>query len=408
MMTSPSTSPQQTEDAEVTATPESQETNQQPEQTVDYDALETKIGSRLAQALGDEAPDDGPEETPDESGETPGEPGRTPDESEEGDSETPGESGEEAETPDESEENEKAEEAAADDSEQSPDAPTLPDPYRRSLKAYGWSDDEIDQNLEALGDKFLDTAQKIHSNRNAELQKWADAGRKAREQSQQQGDPNALQSDPNASPGDQNAQSQTGSQQNGQVPSSLKPVDADALKEKYGEDELIDQIVAPVNATIQAINSILPQLEQGVQQSQQNEQHALVREIESFFGDDSLEPYRDLYGDSNSDEPLAEEQWERRNKVLETADALIAGAELQGRKLSTREALELAHDTVSTEFQKQAVRKGIKKTAKQRNRGITTRPSNRGSEGVTPKGQPQSREDLETRTAQRLKKAFSA
>lgn len=48
------------------------------------------------------------------------------------------------------------------------DSPTLPDSYRRSLKAYGWTDDEIAQNLKSLGSSFIGTAAKIHSNRNAD------------------------------------------------------------------------------------------------------------------------------------------------------------------------------------------------------------------------------------------------
>ncbi|KKL89127.1 hypothetical protein LCGC14_1917790, partial [marine sediment metagenome] len=68
---------------------------------------------------------------------------------------------------------------AADEGDSAPTAPILPSSHRRSLAAYGWSDEEIDQNLEVLGEKFIDVASKLHANRNEEVSAWAQAGRRA-------------------------------------------------------------------------------------------------------------------------------------------------------------------------------------------------------------------------------------
>lgn len=376
------------------------EEGQDPQQTTesDYAGVEAKVGEGLAKIFSKDPTDDpGSEDRPVEAKDDPADDSDSdPADASADDPDPDSDSDDDGDNPDDPDggepDNELEDEAGAVADGPDPDAPTLPDAYRRSLKAYGWNDDEIDTNLKTLGDKFLDTAQKIHTNRNAEVQQWANAGRQAREQQQQPGGA----TDPARQPTD-----------DANLPSSLKPVDSEALKEKYGEDELIAEIVGPVNATIKAINALLPQLEQGVQHSQQNEQQALIREIEGFFTDESLKPYRELYGDSTNGQTLQPEHWDRRNKVLETADALMAGAKLQGRNIDVREALELAHDSVSTEFKETAVRNGIKKEAKKRNRGITNKPSSRGKGGAGETGPVNSRQGLEGRIAQRMKKVFS-
>jgi len=294
---------------------------------------------------------------------------------------------------DDSDEEDEAGEAAASDG-----APTLPDAYRRSLYAYGWKDEEIDQNLESLGDSFIKTAERIHGNRNAELQQWAQAGRDARTQQEGQatGQPDS---------GQQTNQPSQQSQQ-GQLPQKLQPVDADKLKQEYGEDELIDAIVGPVNATIESVNSILPQLQQGQQAAEQAQVQQVQREVEKFFGDESMTLYTELYGSEK--DGLSDEQVGHRNKVLDTAYDLMVGAQsLRNQALPLEEALEHAHQIVAKDFNTTAARNSVKREAKQRNRGISQKPSRRrGGKDKPVNGRPQNRSELESRTSQRLKKAF--
>lgn len=363
--------------------------DQQPDDATlspeDRDALASKLASKL-----DDLDSDDPDGFDDSDGST----DATSDEATDGDDDgqtTAGEGSEGGEkdgdegdaSDDSSEGDQQTDQGAAADG-----APTLPDAYRRSLHAYGWKDEEIDQNLEALGERFIDTAARIHTNRNQELTSWADAGRKAREQRQ-------------SAPASQGqAQPSTN-----QPPEGLQPVDIAKLKEKYGEDEEeLVELASRVNATVEQVRQILPQVQQAQRVVQQAEVDALVREIDTFFRDDSLKPFTDRYGDGQAS--LTDEQRQNRDAVLDLADAMIEGAQLQGRELSVQQALTYAHDSLTADQQASAVREAVKQEAKRRNRGISQRPSNRGSQqsrGPAVK----TRSDLETATQDRLRAAFS-
>lgn len=371
-------------DHEETLVEEQDETTQEgaeeAAEEVDYEALEAKVSENLSAAFGDEDDSEQDDTEVDE------EPEEGAEESEE---ESDEEDAEESEESDEGEESE--EEAAAEPAD--PDAPTLPEAHRRSLKAYGWNDDEINQNLKALGSSFIQTAEKIHSNRNAELSQWAAAGRQKREQEGgEQGTTDGQQSTQQAQQG---------------LPGELKPVDAAKLKEQYGDDDLIDAIVGPVNAAIQSINSTLPQLQQGTQQAQQANTQAVTQQVDEFFGDESVKPYKSLYGDNT--EEVTEEQLTNRNKVLDTAYDLMVGANVvHGRQMNVKEALQHAHEIVSKDFKTNAVRDGLKKQAKQRNKGIVNKPSSRkGGESRGKPGKPRTRRELENKVASKLGEAFS-
>jgi hypothetical protein len=266
------------------------------------------------------------------------------------------------------------------------DAPTLPDAYVRSLKSRGWTDEKIAADYTKFGLDFVDLAERIHKSRNSEVAEWAAAGRNAIAQQQQ------------ATPPQQQQQRQA------ETPAGLKPVDVAKLKEKYGEDEaMIDDIVGPVNQAIEHINRMLPQIQQTQQRSQQAELDMLEKQVGSFFGGKELEPYRTVYGDSAT-AVLNKDQIVARNKVLETANALIVGAKVQHRDLSLGEALQFAHDAVSGDFKEQAVRTTIKKELKQRKQGISLKPTARGNNGQFKGGSGKT--DRERSVAAGLKAAF--
>ena len=254
--------------------------------------------------------------------------------------------------------------------------PTLPDSYRRSLKSYGWEDEDIDQNLAVLGDRFISTAAKIHQNRNEEVTRWADAGRAIR-QNQPEEKKTELQ--------------------------VLKPLDQSKLEEHYGNDKMIGEIIGPVNAVIQQINAIMPMVMSSQQATAQAELETLGKQVEGFFGGKELEPYRELYGDSK--EPLKDQHFQARNKVLDTANALIVGAKQNGRSLTLGEALQLSHDAVSGGFKAKAARTTLVKQVKTREKGISLPPSGHKT-SVTQTG-PKDRATFEKDTAARLKRVFT-
>lgn len=265
-------------------------------------------------------------------------------------------------------------------------SPTLPESIRRSLKAYGWEDAEIDSNLKSLGASFITTASKIHDNRNTETARMAAEGRAARERASAEAAQRAA---------------------NPQQAEALKPLDVAALKTKYGEDKMVDEIAGPINAVIAQINQMMPQVQQSQKAARDAEMSSFGKKIEDFFGSKALKPYAKLYGDSAAGE-LVQDNWNARNKVLETADALMYGAKQQGRTITLEAAMEQAHDSVSSGFKVAAVRAGIKKELVTRSKGITLRPANKGNAGLgNVNGPVKSRSDLESRVAANLRKTFS-
>lgn len=339
--------------------------------TFDRAALENKVSGGLSALFGDEPEAETEEE-------------KTSLES----SDVPNEDNDKNEVAGDAESNEEKEEKEEKAEEQpeaaaAKNAPTLPAAYRRSLKAYGWEDADIDSNLKLLGASFITTAQKIHDNRNQEVSGWAEAGRAARAKVQA--------ADPKQPTAEQALAGQ-----------ALKAIDMTAVKAHFGEDKMIDTFFAPVNAMIEKINAVLPLIEKSQASSQQAEIAALGNQIEEFFSAADLKPYAKLYGDVKVG--LENPHFNARNKVLEMADALQHGALAQGRKLSFKDALQTAHDSLSTGFKVEAVRKEIKGKLQQRQAGITLKPSSKGA--VAGNGPVKNRADLEKRTAQRLKMAF--
>lgn len=268
-----------------------------------------------------------------------------------------------------------AEEAAASD------APILPASHIRSLKAAGWTDEEITESAAQLGDKFLAFSSKVHAGRNAETARLAELGRQT--QARQQATP-VIQAAPAAS-------SSTG----------LKPFDIKALKGKYGDDALIDELVGPVNQVIEHLNRMTPQVQAFQNQARNTANETLGKQVDAFFGDASLKDFHETYGKSSA--AATDAQMGSRAQVLQLADALIAGGTLQGRSYSVEEALTMALDHHTADQQKNVARAEIRKGLKDRTKAITLRPS--GKAGPTSKP-GDSRKELESRVGKKLAEIF--
>ena len=264
---------------------------------------------------------------------------------------------------------------------------TIPDSHRRSLKAYGYSDEWIDEQAEALGLKFNEFAIGVHEKRNAEIARWAQAGQSLRNQNQPQ------QPQVPASP-------QAPAQM--QLPQTVQPIDLRQMQEKYGEQEFLEDMVAPVNNVINAINAVLPGLQTSIRKVEQTEQDAISARINTFFDSEEIKPFRKLYG--GSEKPLTQEQIATRNQMLDMADLILTGAHGQGQNLNFKEAMVAAHDAVSANFRETAVRQTIKKEAKKRNRGISQKPSKRRAGTPVSSGNEQT--DRERRIAAKMREVF--
>lgn len=242
----------------------------------------------------------------------------------------------------------------------------IPAAYRRSLKAYQWSDSEIDAAAKANPEGFLKTAEKIHMNRVQETQRWADLGRKER-----------------TNPAPEKAV-------------ESKKFDAAALRAKYGNEPFIDAMELQHAQLEEARAFMSSSRERQAAQELEN----LTKQVDGYFSSKELEPYHDHYGKSG--QTLTDKQLGERQKVLETADLLISGARSMGRPITLDEALTMAHDSVSSPIAAKVAVKKIETQVKARQQQITLRP---GSRAPAPKAAD--RKDLEGKVKAKLATVFS-
>jgi hypothetical protein len=158
-----------------------------------------------------------------------------------------------------------------------------------------------------------------------------------------------------------------------------------------------------VNKVLAKINEVLPSFQQGAKASQAAREDALATEIERFFTAGGMKSYADLYGASAT--KLQPDQITRRNEVLEMADAILAGAKLQGRDVPLDDALSAAHESVSAGFKEQAIRSGLTKAVKSRSAGRSLVPSKKTGRGEQ-SSRPADEASLERKVKGRLKAVF--
>ena len=176
------------------------------------------------------------------------------------------------------------------------------------------------------------------------------------------------------------------------------------MVEKFGNQELIEALAGPVNAAISALTPVLQSVERTQAEAKRTHREALARTVQDFFTAKEMAPYAEIYGQDEAN--LTKPQFVMRDKVLETADALISGAILQGRTPpSVQDALTLAHDSVASPVRETIIRDKIRKDVKRREANITLRPTAQGRRASG--GPPRDRQELFGRTEDRLAKAFS-
>ena len=270
------------------------------------------------------------------------------------------------------------EEAVVGDDKKS--TPTLPEAYRRSLRAYGWEEAEIDSAMNDNAEGFTLTAMKIHRTRNEEISKFAEIGRKAR----------------------QTATVATEPESGDVTQKSFHAIDRDKLVEQYGNEEIIDALIGPMQERIAVLDELLPEVRESAKQARQSRQDTLGTAIDTFFESPEMVPFADLYGDKTARTPAQKEKFDG---VLELADAIIYGAAGQGRSLTFEDAMESAHADISKGFTQKVVRSEIKETVKAREKSISLKPSH-GGKATKSGGKPNTRKQLERKTKTALAKVF--
>ena len=254
----------------------------------------------------------------------------------------------------------------------------IPEAYRRSAKARGWSDKEIEDFGNTQPELALQTLERIHTSRVEEVNDWANRGRQ-------------LKAD-------------EGTTEPTETPATtLIPIDTAALIETYGNEELIKGIVDPINKAIASLSPVVEDARVAQEQAVKTRQEALMTTIDKFFGAESMAPYNELYG--KTWDALTDTQRSTRDSVLEMADALVAGARAQGRILSVDNALLLAHDATTTTMKEKIIRDGVREQVTERAASLTLKPNVRG-QTPDPAAPPRNREELLSRADGWLAKAF--
>ena len=356
-----------------------------PEDAFDEDALADKISSGFAAAFGTEDEDDYQDDPQDDNDDY-----RFSEEDEADNEEDEEQDHEDAGSADDDID----EQDAVDD-----DAPTISTAHERSLLANHTREEIADLYKNMGAERFSDYAARQHEKRNTETQRMAELGRMAKSL----GQPSQTSGTPAASGPHQNQTTPA----NPGPSSKIEPVSVEVLREKFGDDELIDTFAQQMNAQAAVLNQMMSQQQQAQQSLEQQASESLSRQVESFFADPALKAFGDHYGPAGA--PLTPEQERARVEVLEMADALVSGAQFQGRTVSVQDALARAHGALSVEVSEASVRRKIKQDAKKRNRGITARPSRRTATGqadLSRKGEPSDEKELQARTRTRLKQVF--
>jgi hypothetical protein len=232
----------------------------------------------------------------------------------------------------------------------------------------------------------MKTFERMHESRTKEIGEWADLGRKIR---QTPVVPSGTSVQPVVAPAPAPVH-------------SLQPIDVKSLVEKYGNQELVEALAGPVNAAIAAVSPLMQRAADNERASKEAAQETLGKTVQDFFTAPEMKPFNTVYGTSIA--KLTAGQVEMRGKVLETADALIAGAAFQGRRLSVNEALTLAHDTVSSGTKENVIREKIRTDVTRRERQITMKPTAIGRRAAG--GPPRDRAELVGRTSDRLAAVF--
>ena len=254
----------------------------------------------------------------------------------------------------------------------------MPDAYYRAAVHRGWKPEEIKEFFDSSPKIAKRTFANIYESVNKSSKEFATLGRMKLEQQRQ--------------------------------PTEFKGVDIDKLKETYGEDEPLMDIVLEVQRQNKVLSEqIQKQTSQQQTQVSNRELKALEQQIDSFFIADDLKLYEDFYGPGKNatggitqPDELTPGQRANRRAALKIGDEIIAGNSYQGYEMPVIEALELAHLRITAPIKEQKIREDIISKVVKRSKSITLKGS--GKKAVVEKNEPFSEEALEGKTKQRVKK----
>lgn len=247
------------------------------------------------------------------------------------------------------------------------DSVEMPDAYFRAAVHQGWKPEDVKEFFEADPKRALRTLENIYNSTNKLSSEFAKLGQARMKDA----DPQKTEE---------------------------KSLDLDKYRSEYGDDDPLVKELEAMQKRLDEVGAQKPQ--QGTLQQQfqpQFDTAQLQKQIDTFFSSDNLGAYEDYYGLERDPGDLTQNQAKRRWEVLNTADQIMMGAQVQGKEMSVSQALESAHLLVSEPVREQAVRKDLLSKVKKRSRGLTLKPKSADSPAKKKPG-----EGLEAKVQERL------
>lgn len=264
-----------------------------------------------------------------------------------------------------------------DDSGGDDDATILPAGHRRAALARGWTSEEIDHFVATKPEEAVATFRTTFNEWQQENSQWSARGRALLAAKTDEGKRDDKKKDD----------------------SPLSKFDADALIGSYGNEELINALVTPLNQMVEQINTATGQLTRSEKEVAESRAITLATEAQTFLISETMKPYEKVYGVEVKD--LSANQFENRMQLFEEADTIVAGAKAHGKNISVSEALTRAHASITQETRDEGIRSEIRSSMKKRTK--TSRGSRQRSAPADKKDEPISEEELVKRTDARLK-----
>lgn len=259
-----------------------------------------------------------------------------------------------------------------------PEKPPLPDNYFRAAQHQGWEPEEIAEFYNKDPEKAVKTFGKIYESTNNLSQQFAAAGRAAIE-----------------------LQKKTQPVIQSQVVEQKPIMDVEKLRKQYEDDpfgamvELVKGVTQKPEPVPQATQ--IPQTVATTNRQTFEEDMAVLQQLNQFYGAEDMKAYESFYGAAKSADGVPLYDWRvltpgqqaNRQAVVDLADRILAGVELQGKQMSVAQGLELAHLSVTSSMTEQVVRDKLVSAVKKRSKGITLKPSGAktSSDGVAGGGQ---------------------
>lgn len=262
------------------------------------------------------------------------------------------------------------------------DGPILPSGHRRAALNRGYTYEEIDHFLATKPDEAIKRFEELFDNYRDENSRWSDRGRQLLGASQETSETDKVQADKLSEP--------------------LPHYDVAALVEKHGNEELLNDLIAPLNAAIDRQNATTERLDKSEKFLKDTETEALSNVIQDFLTSKDMTSFNKTYGTEIAS--LTQDQLGQRQELFKQADILVKGAEAHGYDVTVREALERAHDSLSSGTRDETIRQEIRKSLEKRTK--TEKSTHRRT--VSPDtDQPVSDEELVKRVQARQRDILS-